>query len=112
MQLDIPVSFFFLSFNIFIILRIYFVKARVDRIHVEGVARTKDDILNKALRELFTATNFQEVMLYTHKARVRLESLYCFRNISVYIDVSKGPKSTKDGLEVRFIFTLALSSIF
>lgn len=31
-----------------------------------------------------------------------METLYCFRNISIYVDTSKGPKSTENGLEVTF----------
>lgn len=33
---------------------------------------------------------------------MKLDELGCFKNISVYIDTSKGPKSTPDGLEVTF----------
>lgn len=78
------------------------VKARVDRIHINGLGRTKDDIVQDAVKDLFAAEDFQEVLLKAHKVRTKLDSLGCFRNIAVYIDTSKGPKATPDGLEVTF----------
>ncbi|XP_017772030.1 PREDICTED: sorting and assembly machinery component 50 homolog B [Nicrophorus vespilloides] len=78
------------------------VPARVDKIHVEGLGRTKNDIVEDALKDIFTANTFQEVLHKTHTARQKLNSLSLFRNVSVHIDVSKGSKATKDGLEVTF----------
>lgn len=37
------------------------VPARVERVHVEGLARTKDDIVQDAVRDLFCATDFQAI---------------------------------------------------
>lgn len=54
------------------------------------------------MRDLFKAHDFQDVILKAHSVRNKLESLGCFRNISVYIDTSKGPKATKHGYEVTF----------
>lgn len=34
---------------------------------------------------------------------MKLDELGCFKNISVFIDTSKGPKATPDGLEVSSI---------
>ncbi|XP_066144222.1 sorting and assembly machinery component 50 homolog B [Euwallacea fornicatus] len=78
------------------------VNARVDRITIDGLGRTKDDIVEDCIKELFKAKDFQEVLLKAHKARVNLDELGCFKNIGVYIDTSKGPKATVDGLEVTF----------
>ncbi|XP_072379227.1 sorting and assembly machinery component 50 homolog isoform X2 [Diabrotica undecimpunctata] len=78
------------------------VKARVDKIHVDGLSRTKNDIIEDCIKELFKAKDFQDVLLKAHKARVKLDELGCFKNISVYIDTSKGSKATPDGLEVTF----------
>nr|CAH7753791.1 unnamed protein product [Callosobruchus chinensis] len=78
------------------------IQARVDKINVDGLARTKNDIVEDCIRELFKATDFQDVLLKAHRARVKLDELGCFKNISVFIDTSKGPKSTADGLEVTF----------
>ncbi|KAI8433493.1 hypothetical protein MSG28_015526 [Choristoneura fumiferana] len=35
-------------------------KARVDRVHVEGLARTRDDLVRGAVDDLFHATHFQD----------------------------------------------------
>ncbi|XP_018571936.1 sorting and assembly machinery component 50 homolog [Anoplophora glabripennis] len=78
------------------------VRARVDKINVDGLARTKNDIVEDCIRELFRAKDFQDVLIKAHRARVKLDELGCFKNISVFIDTSKGPKATSDGLEVTF----------
>ncbi|XP_019869907.1 sorting and assembly machinery component 50 homolog [Aethina tumida] len=78
------------------------VKARVDKIHIDGLARTKDDIVEDCIRDLFKATDFQDVLLRAHRARVKLDELGCFKNISVFIDTSKGQNATPDGLEITF----------
>ncbi|KAG5882368.1 hypothetical protein JTB14_036292 [Gonioctena quinquepunctata] len=78
------------------------VKARVDRINIDGLSRTKNDIVEDCIKELFKARDFQEVLLKAHRARVKLDELGCFKNISIFVDTSKGPKSTADGLEVTF----------
>lgn len=43
--------------------------------------------------------NLTEILFQT---RLKLDALGCFRNIGVYIDTSKGPNATDDGLEVTF----------
>ncbi|KAJ8916606.1 hypothetical protein NQ315_000251 [Exocentrus adspersus] len=78
------------------------VRARVDRINVDGLARTKNDIVEDCIKELFKAKDFQDVLIKAHRARVKLDELGCFKNISVFIDTSKGDKATPDGLEVTF----------
>jgi len=35
---------------------------------------------------------------------VKLDELGCFKNIGVYIDTSKGPNATSDGLEARLLY--------
>ncbi|CAG4967717.1 unnamed protein product [Colias eurytheme] len=78
------------------------VRARVDRVHIDGLNRTKDDIVKSAVDELFHATDFEDVILRAHKVRRSLDSLGCFKDIGVLIDVSSGPGSTPEGLEVTF----------
>ena len=36
-------------------------QARVDRVHVEGLGRTKNDVVVDSLKSLFTAHDFTEV---------------------------------------------------
>ncbi|XP_076663266.1 sorting and assembly machinery component 50 homolog A isoform X2 [Andrena cerasifolii] len=79
-----------------------FVKARVDKVHVDGLMRTKDDIVKAQVTDLFQARDFQDVIIRAYKVKGKLESLGCFRNIGVYIDTSQGPQATPDGVEVTF----------
>lgn len=78
------------------------VRARVDRVHVDGLNRTKDDIIRSTVDELFHATDFEDVILRAHKVRRALDAMGCFRDIGVFIDVSSGPDATPEGLEVTF----------
>ncbi|KAG8225240.1 hypothetical protein J437_LFUL008777 [Ladona fulva] len=78
------------------------VKARVDKVKIEGLGRTKDDILTDKVQELFKAKDFQEVILGAHKVRSKLESLECFSKVGVLIDTSEGPDATPDGYQVVF----------
>ncbi|XP_059046846.1 sorting and assembly machinery component 50 homolog A [Achroia grisella] len=78
------------------------VRARVDRVHVDGLNRTKDDVIKSTVDELFHATDFEDVILKAHKVRRALDSMGCFRDIGVHIDVSSGPGATPEGLEVTF----------
>uniref|UniRef100_A0A2A4JHT8 Bacterial surface antigen (D15) domain-containing protein n=1 Tax=Heliothis virescens TaxID=7102 RepID=A0A2A4JHT8_HELVI len=78
------------------------IKARVDRVNVDGLDRTRDDVIRGTVDELFKAQDFEDVIVRAHKVRQALDNLGCFRNICVYIDVSSGPDATPDGLEVTF----------
>lgn len=78
----------------------YFFQARVDKIHVDGLVRTKDDIIKSQVMDLFKARNFEDVIIRAYKVRERLDALGCFRNVGIYIDTSQGPDATPDGVEV------------
>lgn len=78
------------------------VQARVDKIHVDGLVRTKDDIIKSQVMDLFKASNFEDVIIRAYKVRERLDALGCFRNVGIYIDTSHGPDATPDGVEVTF----------
>lgn len=78
-----------------------FAQARVDKVHVDGLIRTKDDIIKAQVTELFKAKDFHDVIQSVHKVRGRLEALGCFNNIGVYIDISNGPDATPEGVEVN-----------
>lgn len=78
------------------------IKARVDKIHIDGLGRTKDDIIKSQVSELFKAHDFQEVIVRAHKVRGKLEALGCFKNIGIFIDISEGPNATPEGVEVTF----------
>uniref|UniRef100_A0A1B6HH09 Bacterial surface antigen (D15) domain-containing protein n=1 Tax=Homalodisca liturata TaxID=320908 RepID=A0A1B6HH09_9HEMI len=78
--------------------------ARVDRISIDGLGRTKDDFIIKAVNELFKVNNFEEMLHQSRAVKTKLESLGCFQNIVIHVDTSSGPKATPDcGYEVTFI---------
>ncbi|XP_012152806.1 sorting and assembly machinery component 50 homolog isoform X2 [Megachile rotundata] len=78
------------------------VKVRVDKIHVDGLGRTKDDIIKSQVTELFKAKDFYEVLLRASRVKEKLRSLGCFKNIGIFIDTSQGPDATPEGVEVTF----------
>jgi outer membrane protein insertion porin family len=78
---------------------------------VDGLCRTKDDIIIATVKDLFQAKDFQEVIVGAHKVRGKLEGLGCFRNIGIFIDTSSGPDATPEGVEV-FDFILYASMIY
>lgn len=77
-------------------------RARVDKVNIEGLGRTKDDIIVESIQPLFTAGDFIEVLKQAHEIRERLVTLGCFNNVKIYIDTSSGKNATPDGLEVTF----------
>lgn len=49
-------------------------KARVDCVKIQGLGRTHDDYVQRATRDLFKATNFQDVIVETTKWVVAFQS--------------------------------------
>lgn len=77
-------------------------KVRVDKVHIEGVARTQDDVVMKMVKEVFAATTFTDMAVKAQNVRKKLEGLDAFNNINIYIDTSRGPNSTQNGYDVTF----------
>lgn len=69
---------------------------------MDGLGRTKDDIVIKNVQELFEAKDFQQVVLKSQEVRTKLEKLGCFKSVSVFIDTTSGQDSSQNGLEVTF----------
>lgn len=42
-------------------------QARVDRVNVDGLNRTKDDIIRGTVDQLFKAKDFEDVIVRSHK---------------------------------------------
>ncbi|XP_071477072.1 sorting and assembly machinery component 50 homolog B-like [Diadema antillarum] len=74
----------------------------VDRVHVDGLHRTKDDLVVGQLKGVFTAKTFKEVIQRSAEAKMKLEGLGVFKSVGVYIDTSKRPNASKQGLDVTF----------
>nr|XP_029718947.1 SAM50-like protein CG7639 [Aedes albopictus] len=77
-------------------------KARVDRVNISGLSRTHDDYIQRAIKSLFTAANFQDVIVETTNVKDNLMQLGIFKNLKIHIDTSKGEGATKNGYEVTF----------
>lgn len=77
-------------------------KAQVQRVHVTGLGRTKDDIVISSVSDVFKARDFQTVILKIHEARTKLEGLGCFKGVDVLIDTYEGQDAIKEGIEVTF----------
>lgn len=74
----------------------------MEKIHVEGLGRTKDDLVIQNVRELFRAEDFEQVVLKSQEIRSRLESLGCFKSVGVLIDTGRGENASSNGYEVTF----------
>ncbi|XP_074659888.1 sorting and assembly machinery component 50 homolog B-like isoform X2 [Tubulanus polymorphus] len=78
------------------------IPARVQRVYVEGLQRTKDDLVAREVKGVFSASSFSEVVEKANEARYKLEKLGIFKNISLTIDTSKGSDAREDGYDVIF----------
>ncbi|KAI5734277.1 hypothetical protein M8J77_004638 [Diaphorina citri] len=79
--------------------------ARVDRVKVEGIGRTYDDIITDSIKqtEIFKSSTFGQLIFQCHEVRNQLERLQCFQQVQVEIDASKGPDATPEhGYEITF----------
>uniref|UniRef100_A0A4W3ILQ8 SAMM50 sorting and assembly machinery component n=1 Tax=Callorhinchus milii TaxID=7868 RepID=A0A4W3ILQ8_CALMI len=74
----------------------------VQHVHVDGVKRTKDDILAYEIADVFRAKNLIEVMKKSHEARERLLRMGIFRHVDVLIDTAHGEEALPHGLDVIF----------
>nr|CAD7393204.1 unnamed protein product [Timema cristinae] len=75
---------------------------RVDRVHINGLKRIKNDLATDCVKTLFKAKTFEEVIERANKARKNFEKLGCFRNINVDIDINNDTAATENGLAVTF----------
>lgn len=76
--------------------------ARVDNINVSGLGRTYDDYITRAVRNIFKAKTFKDVLLEVSTSTRNLEELGIFKNLRARIDVSRGSSATENGYEVSF----------
>ncbi|XP_048585597.1 sorting and assembly machinery component 50 homolog B isoform X2 [Nematostella vectensis] len=76
--------------------------AVVQRVHIEGLKKTKADFVTKQVKKIFEATTFGEALAYTYEARENLQNLEIFKDIDIFIDTSSGPKAHPDGLDITF----------
>ncbi|KAJ4937807.1 hypothetical protein JOQ06_002437 [Pogonophryne albipinna] len=77
----------------------------VQQVHIDGLGRTKDDLLTYEIKEVFRAKNLIDVMRKSHEARQKLLRLGIFRKVEVVIDTSRGDDALPNGLDVTFEVT-------
>uniref|UniRef100_A0A673A8Z3 Sorting and assembly machinery component 50 homolog A n=1 Tax=Sphaeramia orbicularis TaxID=375764 RepID=A0A673A8Z3_9TELE len=77
----------------------------VQRVHIDGLGRTKEDLLTYEIAGVFRAKNLIDVMRKSHEARQKLLRLGIFRKVNVVIDTSRGEDALPNGLDVTFEVT-------
>ncbi|TNN40460.1 Sorting and assembly machinery component 50 B [Liparis tanakae] len=77
----------------------------VQHVNVQGLGRTKEDLLGYEISEVFHAKNLIDVMKKSHIARQRLLRLGIFKEVEVLIDTSEGSDALPNGLDVTFEVT-------
>jgi len=75
--------------------------ARVTKVHLKGLQRTKDDMVVASIEPVLKVKQFSELVLAAQEARARLQSLQCFKAVEILIDTSEGG-GAKD-YEVTFV---------
>ncbi|KAL3966729.1 outer membrane protein insertion porin family [Sarotherodon galilaeus] len=77
----------------------------VQRVHIDGLGRTKEDLLTYEISDVFQAKNLIDVMRKSHEARQKLLRLGIFKKVEVVIDTSRGEDALPNGLDVTFEVT-------
>lgn len=62
--------------------------ARVARIHIDGVSRTKDDFVSRLVKEAFSAATFQDLVFEAFNITGNLERLGIVKQCGVFLDTS------------------------
>lgn len=74
--------------------------AKVRRVIIDGVGRTKNDIVVKEVKNIFSASNFQEMVIRSNDVKLRFEKLGLFKSIKIIVDNIRN--ETDGGYEVTF----------
>ncbi|CAB1345765.1 unnamed protein product [Coregonus sp. 'balchen'] len=77
----------------------------VQHVNIEGLGRTKEDLLGYEISEVFDAKNLIDVMKKSHIARQKLLRMGIFKEVEVVIDTSDGADALPNGLDVTFEVT-------
>ncbi|XP_006819162.1 sorting and assembly machinery component 50 homolog A-like [Saccoglossus kowalevskii] len=77
-------------------------KAKVEHIYIEGLSKTKSDVVTNIAKDVLQAESIQDVIRKSTEARAKMEKLGIFKNVGILIDTNKGPKAHPDGLNVTF----------
>jgi outer membrane protein insertion porin family len=74
----------------------------VVRVHLEGVGRTREDILVQHVRPIFDVAHFEELVLKSQDVRNTLKDLGCFSDVDVHIDTAAASTGGVADYEVTF----------
>jgi len=62
------------------------IRAKVVAVNVEGLARTKDDVVMDSVQDLFQVEDFESLVLTAQGVRGKLQELGCFSDVGIHID--------------------------
>lgn len=65
------------------------IQARVVAVNVDGLVRTKNDIVMESVKDLFQVEHFEDLVLRSQEIRGRLQELGCFSKVGIHIDTSE-----------------------
>ena len=78
------------------------IQAKVVSVSVDGLNRTKNDVVMDTVKDLFSVGDFEELVLKSQQVRGKLQDLGCFSNVGIHIDTSKtGDQDYSVTFEVR-----------
>lgn len=72
------------------------VKAKVVAVNVEGLTRTKDDVVMDSVKDLFKVEDFENLVLTAQGVRGKLQDLGCFSTVGIKIDTSDTTSGRRD----------------
>uniref|UniRef100_A0A8C5GKN4 POTRA domain-containing protein n=1 Tax=Gouania willdenowi TaxID=441366 RepID=A0A8C5GKN4_GOUWI len=85
--------------------KLFCVQVVVQHVNIQGLGRTKEDLLGYEISDVFHSKNLIDVMRKAHIARQRLLRLGIFKQVEVLIDTSEGTDALPNGLDVTFEVT-------
>jgi len=64
------------------------IQAKVVAVNIEGLNRTKNDIVMNSVKDLFQVQHFEDLVLTSQEVRGKLQELGCFSKVGIHIDTS------------------------
>lgn len=77
------------------------VPVKVKNIHIDGLNRSRNDLITTSLEDLFTVDTFEGLITKAHLCKLKLERLGVFAGINVFVDVADS-KSDKNEFDVYY----------
>ncbi|OWF52048.1 sorting and assembly machinery component 50 homolog [Mizuhopecten yessoensis] len=77
--------------------------AKVQRVLIEGLERTKEDLLIPKVQDTFTAENFEQVVKKCVESKAQLQELGIFKTVQITVDTCKVPGASETAYDVKFL---------